>query len=249
MVQENIERPTKMVEQFTDKIINADCLDILKMLPNKCVDLVLTDPPYILTPHGGGRKGLADRSSKIRDEIEFIANDFDFENVSNELLRVCKTPNIIMFCSAMQLGRTITFFENKKLRVDVLVWSKSNPAPLCNNSYISDIEYIVFVHGKGAFFNNKAPIEWKKKTKKYPIITNKMDKIHPTQKPKDLIKELVCVHSQENDIVLDCFSGSGVIAVVCNECKRNFICVEKDKDYYEASIKQLEEHKKQLTMF
>jgi DNA modification methylase len=238
-----------MIEQFENKIINADCLDILKQLPDKCIDLVLTDPPYILTPHGGGRKGLADRSSKIRDEIEFIANDFDFESVSDELLRVCKIPNIIMFCSAMQLGRTIVYFENKGYRVDVLVWSKSNPAPLSNGKYISDIEYIVYVHTKGSTWNNKAPNDYKKKTKIHPIITNKMGKIHPTQKPTDLIKELVCVHSMEGDLVLDCFSGSGVLAVVCNSLKRRFVCIEKDKCFYEASKNRLEEHQKQLTLF
>ena len=53
------------LDDLENKIINADCMDILKQLPDKCIDLVLTDPPYILTPHGGGRKGLADRSSKI----------------------------------------------------------------------------------------------------------------------------------------------------------------------------------------
>ena len=237
------------IEEVKNTIINADCLDILKQLPDKCVDLVLTDPPYILTPHGGGRKGLADRSSKIRDEIEFIANDFDFETISNELLRVCKVPNIIMFCSSMQLGRTVTYFENLGLRADVLVWSKSNPAPLCNNNYISDIEYIVFVHTKGSFFNNNAPIEWKKKTKTYPIITNKMDKIHPTQKPKNLIKELLCVHSKEGDLILDTFSGSGVTAIVCDEFKRNFICIEKDHDYWKASVKRLEDAQRQLQLF
>lgn len=238
------------VKELENQIINADCMDILKQLPDKCVDLVLTDPPYILTPHGGGRKGLADRASKIRDEIDFMANDFDFEKVSEELLRICKKPNIVMFCSSMQLGRTIVYFENKGLRADVLVWSKPNPAPLGNGNYISDIEYIVFVHGKGTFFNNDVPIDFKKKTKIYPIITNKMDiKQHPTQKPIDLISELLQVHSEGNHIVLDCFSGSGTTAIACHKLKRRFICIEKDKDYYEASVKRLEEERKQLTLF
>ena len=101
------------VKDIENKIINADCMDILKQLPDKCIDLVCTDPPYLLTPHGGGRKGLADRASKIRDEIDFMANDFDFLNISNELIRVCKIPNIVMFCSSMQLGRTIVFLKKK----------------------------------------------------------------------------------------------------------------------------------------
>ena len=233
------------LDDLINKITCADCMDILKQLPDKCIDLVLTDPPYILTPHGGGQQKLADRSSKIRDEIEFIANDFDFENCANEFIRVCKVPNVIIFCSALQLGRTICFFEKCGFRADVLVWSKSNPAPLSNGKYISDIEYIVYVHTKGSTWNNNAPIEFKKKTKIYPIITNKMDKIHPTQKPVDLIKELLSVHSNENDLVLDCFSGSGTTAIACHRLKRRFICIECDKDYWEASCKRLEDEQRQ----
>ena len=238
------------VKELENQIINADCMDILKQLPDKCVDLVLTDPPYILTPHGGGRAGLADRASKIRDEIDFIANDFDFEKVTEELLRICNTVNIVMFCSSMQLGRTVSFFESKGYRADVLVWSKPNPAPLGNGNYISDIEYIVYAHTKGTFFNNDVPIDFKKKTKIYPIITNKMaGKQHPTQKPLLLIQELLAVHSKENDLVLDCFSGSGTTAVACHKLKRRFICIEKDKDYYESSVKRLEDERKQLNLF
>lgn len=237
------------IKELENKIINADCLDIIKQLPNKSIDLVLTDPPYILTPHGGGKQGLGDRATKIRDEIDFISFDFDFENVSNELLRICKIPNIIMFCSSMQLGRTLCFFESKGLRADVLVWSKPNPAPLSNGKYISDIEYIVYVHTKGSPWNDNAPIDYKKKTKIYPIITNKMDKQHPTQKPLSLITEMLSLHSFENDIVLDCFSGSGTTAIACHNLKRKFICIEKDKDYYDASLIRLEEAQKQLNLF
>lgn len=236
------------VEEITNKIICADCMDILKQLPDKCVDLVLTDPPYLLTPHGGGRKGLADRACKIRDEIDFMANDFDFEKIAEELLRISK-DNLVMFCSALQLGRTIVYFENKGYRADVLVWSKPNPAPLGNGNYISDIEYIVFAHKKGSYFNNDVPIEFKRKTKIYPIITNKMDiKQHPAQKPIDLIQELLSVHSKENDLVLDCFSGSGTTAIACHRLKRRFICIERDYDYFTASVKRLEDEKKQLTL-
>lgn len=239
-----------MLNDYIGKIINADCQNVLSEIPDNSVNLILTDPPYLLTPHGGGKQGLADRSSKIRDEIEFIANDFDFEPIFNEFIRICKVPNMIIFCSALQLGRTITFFESKGLRADVLVWSKSNPAPLSNGKYISDIEYIVYVHTKGSAWNGSAPLAYKKKTKVYPIITNKdKNKIHPTQKPIELIMELICVHSFEGDIVLDCFSGSGTTAVVCHSLNREFICVEKDFEFWKASVKRLEDHKKQLTLF
>lgn len=238
------------IKEIENKIINADCMDILKQLPDKCIDLVLTDPPYIFTPHGGGRKGLADRACKIRDEIDFMANDFPFELISSELIRICNIPNIVMFCSSMQLGRTIHFFEEQGLRVDVLIWSKPNPCPLGNGNYISDIEYIVYAHTKGSMWNNNVPIEYKRKTKNYPIITNVMNiKMHPAQKPLKLIEELLQVHSIENSLVLDCFSGSGTTAVACHNLKRRFICIERDYEYWEKSCERLKAEQAQLQLF
>lgn len=221
-------------------LLHGDCLELMKDIPDKSIDMVLTDPPYLVPPHGGGRKGLADRLSRIRDEIEFIAKDFDFESVFSEFLRVCKVPNFIIFCSNLQLGRTIVYFENKGLKVDALVWSKINPAPLGFNSYISDIEYIVYVHVEGSYFNNDAPLDFKKKTKRYSIITNAMEKYHPTQKPIDLMRELITVHSKENDVILDSFMGSGSTGVACKSLNRKFIGIELDDYYFNIAKQRIE---------
>ena len=219
---------------------HGDCLELMKNIPDKSIDLIVTDPPYEITPHGGGRSGLADRSSKIRDEIEFIANGFDYEKAFNEFIRICKIPNFIIFCSNLQLGKTINFFENKGLKVDCLVWSKLNPAPLCNGKYISDLEYIIYIHDKGSYFNNDAPLDFKKKTKRYAIITNKMEKLHPTQKPVELMKELITVHSKEGDVILDPFMGSGSTGVACKLLNRDFIGIEIDENYYEIARERIE---------
>lgn len=217
----------------------GDALELMKQIPDKSIDCVITDPPYEITPHGGGRSGLADRSSKIRDEIEFIANGFDYERAFNEFIRICKIPNFIIFCSNLQLGKTINFFENKGLKVDCLVWSKLNPAPLCNGKYISDLEYIVYIHDKGSYFNNDAPLDFKKKTKRYGIITSNMGKVHPTQKPIDLMIELVTVHTRVRDVVLDPFVGSGSTGVACKLLNRDFIGMEIDEKYYNIAKDRL----------
>lgn len=85
------------VESITNQIINADCMDILKQLPDKCVDLVLTDPPYILDMKGGKGKAFGDRKLIKDKHIDFIAHDFDFENVFNEFIRICKKVNLCIF--------------------------------------------------------------------------------------------------------------------------------------------------------
>jgi len=75
------------------------------------------------------------------------------------------------------------------------------------------------------------------------------DRLHPTQKPLELFEKILKEYSNENDLVLDCFSGSGTTAVACHNLKRRFICIEKDKEYYEKSCERLKAVQAQLTLF
>ena len=74
-------------------------------------------------------------------------------------------------------------------------------------------------------------------------------RFHPTQKPRALISYLMERSTRQGDVVFDPFSGSGTTAVVAHNLKRNFICIEKDPDYWKASVERLEEHKRQLILF
>lgn len=86
-----------------NKIYNMDCLEGMKMIPDNSVDFVLTDPPYVFTSHGGGSSGLAQRSKRKQIEIEFIANDFDYNACFEEFLRVLKIPNLMIFVQTSKL--------------------------------------------------------------------------------------------------------------------------------------------------
>jgi site-specific DNA-methyltransferase (adenine-specific) len=75
------------------------------------------------------------------------------------------------------------------------------------------------------------------------------NRFHPTQKPVDLIAKQLNLYSKEGDLVLDCFSGSGTTAIACHRLKRRFICIEKDPEYWAASVKRLEEEQSQGVLF
>ena len=233
------------INDLIGKITCADCMDILKQMPDKCIDLVLTDPPYEQEMHGGYKSGLAKSYQTVKNNTEFMNYGYDYNSILPEILRVCKVPNIIIFCSNAQISKTMSFFEEKGLTSTLLVWQKTNAAPLGNGKYISDIEYVVYVRGKNATFND-VPLKMKYKIKSYPFVANKE---HPAQKPVELISEYLKTHSNENDIVLDCFSGSGTTAIACHRLKRRFICIERDKDYWKASCKRLEDEQRQGTLF
>ena len=125
-------------------LYNADCLQVLRELPDNSVDLIITDPPYMFETQGGGAFG----SCKVYEETAPIANGFDFA-VLDECLRVLKKTNIYIWCSRAQLPLYFEYFVKDRLcNFDILTWHKRNVIPACGNKYISDTEYILFFRVK-----------------------------------------------------------------------------------------------------
>ena len=234
------------INDIENQIINADCIDILKQLPDKCIDLVLTDPPYELNLNGGKGKAFSDRALVKDKHIDFIAHGFDYEGVFEQFKRICKPLNLFIFCSNKQISKIMSYFENDYM-VTLLCWHKPNAIPLVNNCWHSNLEFIVCVHESGGVFNN-LPLKEKSKviTMPYPAANIR---IHPTEKPVKLIELLLKTKSLEGGLVLDCFSGSGTTAIACHNLKRRFICIEKDKDYWKASVERLKNAQAQMKLF
>ena len=224
------------------KLFNSDCNIELDNLINKKLkfDFILIDPPYELENHGGTRKAMAKRMAKVRDEIDFISNGFDYDTIFNKLIELQNVVNMCIFCSNKQISKIMSWFENKGYSVTLLVWKKTNPSPLCNLKHISDLEFIVYVRGKGAYWNSDENLEIKYKLKQHSIINGK-NKFHPTEKPVNLLKELIRLHTKENNVILDCFMGSGSTGVACKELNRDFIGIELNKEYFEIAKKRMEE--------
>lgn len=232
------------MNNFINKIIHGDCLDIIKQLPDKSIDLILTDPPYELNIHGGSGMGAFCERKLIKTKhIDFICHGFDYDTVFSEFVRICKKVNIYLFCSNQQITKIMNWFENKGYLVTLLVWHKTNAVPLVNNKYHSNAEFIICIREKGATFNN-LPVADSTKVFSLPYPHDK-NRFHPTQKPLNLIEKLVKRKSNEGDLILDCFSGSATTAIACQNLKRNFICIEKDENFYIKSVERLENSKLQ----
>ena len=217
------------------KLHQGDCLEVMKQIPDGSVDLILTDPPYELNLHGGRvSSGDFNRDLTNKKHINFIAEGFNFESVFNEFLRVCKIPNILIFCSNKQISKTMKFFEDKKIPTTLLVWKKTNPIPLCNLKHISDCEFIVYVRGKKAPFDNSVDSKMKHKVKIFPTLSGK-NRNHPTEKPVNLLSELIYLHSFEKQTILDPFMGSGSTGVASKQLNRKFIGIELDEQYFKIA--------------
>ena len=224
------------------RLINGDCNKELDKIIDTGFkfDFILIDPQYKLENHGGTRKAMARRMNKIKDEIDFISNGFDYDTIFNKLIELQNIVNMCIFCSNKQISKIMGWFEDKGYSVTLLVWKKTNPSPLCNLKHISDLEFIVYVRGKGAYWNSDENLEIKYKLKQHSIINGK-NKFHPTEKPVNLLKELIRLHTKEDDMILDCFMGSGSTGVACKELNRNFVGIELNKEYFEIAERRMEE--------
>lgn len=131
------------------------------------------------------------------------------------------------------------FIDKKECRFNLLVWCKTNPTPMTNNTLLPDLEYCLVFKEDGASRYNDG---YELKSKWYLSPINKEDKgeyNHPTIKPLDLVKRHLLHSTQPNDIVLDCFLGSGTTAVACKELNRQYIGFEINPEYYKIACDRL----------
>lgn len=236
-----------------DKIYNEDCLIGMKRIPDGSVDLVVTDPPYEFKETTGGGafgtcrgKSASKKGRTYHAELTQISEGITDE-VLVELCRICKIPNMYLFCNKDQVAQYLNFAISRKLNYDILAWHKTDPTPMCGNKYLSDTEYIIFMRGKGA----KVYGTYQTKKKYFIQQSNHEDKGkwgHPTIKPLNIVQTFIINSSQDGDIVFDPFIGSGTTAVACIRENRHFIGFEKDETYWRKSIERIQQEQSQLKL-
>lgn len=208
-------------------LINEDCMKVLRGggVADKSIDLTLTDIPYNVVNRDSN--GLRNFNKKDADILTFNLKDF-----IAEICRVTK-GSIYIFCSTEQVSEIRHLLISYGLSTRLCIWEKTNPSPVNGqNIWLSGIECCVFGKFKGATFNEHC----KNTVFRFPTVRGK---IHPTQKPLELIKYLVTVSSNENDVVFDPCMGSGVVGVACKLLNRKFIGIEINKEYFNKAIERI----------
>ena len=230
-----------------DKIYNTDCMEGICNLPSNSIDLIVTDPPYIVSKSTGGTVNnikRLDKSLKQLDEAD-LRDGYDIEEFADLTVRLYKDDiNAYFWCSKNQIPQYIkTYAIELKCKFDILCWHKRNALPTYANKYLSDTEYCLYFHrGSG-----KTHPENYEDAKTYEVgVINHEDKklwSHPTIKPLDFISRIVRNSSQMEGVILDPFIGSGTTAVAALQNNRHFIGFELQKDYYDMALKRIEEEK------
>ena len=261
------------MDNFINKILNANCLDILKQMPDESVDLVCTDCPYRIISGGcatgtygslrpDAPKGVLFRGcgrcakkwetagqldenyENVKSGKMFDNNDIKFDEWLPEIYRVLKNKT---HCYIMVNGRNLAELQKQAEKVgfiyqQLLVWDKGNATP--NKWYLQACEFILMLRKGGErWINNMG-------SKTILKVPNEIgEKPHPTAKPIGLMEILIANSTNENDIVLEPFAGSGSTCIAAKRLKRRFIGIEIDEQFCEIANNRLLEEDKQQFLF
>jgi len=240
---------------MTLQLHHGDCLEKMKLIADKSVDLIICDLPYGCLTGGGGAekkrrrfiKGI-DTGTEIKQMEGTIAGcswdiKIDLEPFWKEVKRIRKDDHTpcLHFCST-KFGNDLINSNPDEFRYD-LVWNKTSAVGFlsANKKPMSSHEMIYVFSKKGAAYN-RIDIEADKRCPTTVIsVTNgkKTKGQHPTAKPTDLYKWLITRYSKEGDTVLDPTFGSGNSGLVCKELNRNYIGIEMNEDFYKKAEERL----------
>ena len=237
------------------KLMQGDCLELMEKTPEKSIDLIVTDPPYLHVK--GGMKSKRFNVGRVWSADSRMVNemsDFDKKEIFKFLdasLRVLKKANMYIFCSKLQLVHYFEYIseynanvpKSRALKYDLLIWDKLDNRMMSSKFHASDIEYIVRIYEPGVSLNKVWDENGKKSDSDHYMKLQsfkKPDGEHTTQKPVELIKRLIRISSSENDLVLDPFVGSGTTGVACKNLNRNFIGMELDEEYFKIPQSRIE---------
>lgn len=244
----------KYPEEYINKVICSDCLEVMKGIPDKSIDLVLTDPPYITTNEKWDKKEVVN------------------EELSNELLRIAKDScSLYVWCGigekSQSLIRWFSIFNRDWYFKDLITWKKQRGIGMRKGWLFTREEIMWFVKDNNNFVWNigEQYSENKRKTSnkntkyvpksKFLRISNvwvdiseattgnlkNKEKLHIAIKPIKALERIIKVHTKKNDLILDCFGGSGTTGRACKNLGRNFILIEKEEKYCRIAENRLKQ--------
>ena len=224
-------------------IHNTDCFEFIKTMPDNSVDLILTDPPYNIAQYSTGNINLPGREALNNDIAEWDMVDLEPKVLLADFKRILKpTGNLFVFTSYNQIGKWHEAFDSEYDTFQFFIWHKTNPAPkIYKNGFLNSCEMIICMWNKGHTWNFTKQNEMHNFFES-PICMRPerlSDPKHPAQKPVKLLKHIINIASNENNVVFDPFMGVGSTGVAALELGRRFGGCEIDETYFKVSEKRI----------
>ena len=223
---------------------NMSCFDYLPTISTKSIDLILIDPPYEISRPTNFQSGEETGANTDRFRISMDFGDWDknfygLKEVLKEGYRILKDGGtLICFYDLWKISILKEYLEDNKFKqIRMIEWIKTNPVPINSKiNYLTNSREIALLgvkKSKPTFHSS-----YDKGIYEYSICRDK-GRFHPTQKPLEFMKTLIEKHSNPNDVVLDCFAGSGTTGVAALLTERNFKGCEISPEYYQKSLERI----------
>ena len=238
------------------RLLQGNCLERLREIPDNSVDAIITDPPFNLVGKMGGSIHLFNQSKQDgnknfdKDSMNYDTGFDQITWIATALKKLKKGGHIIIFNDWENMGDIAKELKRNKIKVKCLNhWQKTNPQPAeWKRRFVTGREY--FIHGikKGNYVFNLDNIHHGDFIMGLTPNKEKEHGKHPNQKPIKLMEEIIKILTNKEEVILDPFMGSGSTGVACQNTNRNFIGFELDKEYFEIAKKRIEEHSQQSTL-
>lgn len=215
-----------------NRIYNMDVIEGMKDINDNSIDLVVTDPPYLMNYKSNRRT--------IKKKFDYIMNDVNSEFLIKEYIKECarimkQDTAIYMFCSWHHIDFFKIEFEKYFKLKNVIVWNKNNHGSGdLKGSYAPKHEFILYGHkGRSLFRAKRMPdvIDCAK--------VNSSRLLHPTEKPVNLLEIFIKNSSDEGNVVFDGFMGSSSTAIACINTNRKYIGFELDAGYFNVAVNRI----------
>jgi len=221
----------------------GDSRYLIKEMPDKSVDLILTDPPYNLSNYSTGNIELSWRKNINNDLADWDRNSFEPAEWVAEFKRILKpTGNIFAFTSYNLMGKWHQAFDPEFDTFQYMVWHKTNPVPkIYKAGFLNSCELIICAWNKGHTWNFSSQKEMHNFIET-PICMGSerlKNPLHPTQKPIKVLERIIRIATNLGDVVVDPFMGVGSTGVAALNLGRRFIGFELEQKYYDATLKRL----------
>lgn len=227
----------------------GDCFNILDKIPDRSVDLILTDPPYNIAKYSTGNIALPGRSALNNDLADWDKPEIEPKDLLDNFKRIIKPKgNIFIFTTYNQIGKWHEIFDPEFDTFQFMVWHKTNPAPkIYKNGFLNSCELIVCMWNKGHKWNFSNQNEMHNFIETPICMGNERLKTpkHPAQKPLKLLEHIIKIASDEGDTVLDPFMGVGSTGIAAKKLDRNFIGIELEKEYFDATTRRFKFYEQQ----
>lgn len=225
-------------------LICGDSKEVISRIPDNTIDFILTDPPYNIGKYSRGNIPLQGRSAMNNDIALWDWVDFNPEDWAEEFVRILKpTGNLFIFTSYNQIGRWHSCLDSRFDTTNFMIWHKTNPAPkIFKAGFLNSCEMIFTCWNKKHTWNFTTQSEMHNFIES-PICMRPerlSNPKHPAQKPLSILKKMIEIASNVDDIVFDPFMGVGSVGVAALKLCRKFIGVEIDRIYFDAAKERIE---------